>query len=82
MGVHITRPTQRNTTQRKRTEVRSGGARDEELAPVGVRAAVGHGQEARTVVLVDGQVFVGKGRPIDAEFPRACVQSSVEPCMF
>lgn len=51
--------------------MRSGSARDEELAPVGVRAAVGHGQESRTVVLVGGQVFVGKGRPVDAEFPRA-----------
>jgi hypothetical protein len=52
--------------------VRSSSARDEELAPVGVRAAVSHGQESRTVVLVGGQVFVGKGRPVDAELPRAC----------
>ena len=54
----------------KRTEMRSRGARDKELASVRIWAAVGHGHESWSVVFVS-KVFVGKGRTVDTEFPRA-----------
>ena len=44
----------------KRTEMRSRGARDKELASIRIWAAIGHGQEPWSVVFVS-KVFVGKG---------------------
>ena len=42
-------------------EVRGGLEREEELAAVGVRPGVGHGEEARLVVR-NAEVFVREGR--------------------
>ena len=50
--------------------MRSSGTRNEELTSIGVGTAVGHGQESRTAVLMGRQIFIGKGRAVDAEFPR------------
>ena len=40
------------------------GARDEELAPVGVGTAVGHREEARCIMF-KSKVLVGKRRTVD-----------------
>lgn len=51
-------------------EVRGGLEREEELAAVGVRPGVGHGEEARLVVR-NAEVFVREGRAVDALSARA-----------